>query len=382
MKKMSFVLIMIFICAGCSKRIILKEARINQPGLFSYSKNMESNYFIDKNITYSFEKIWETETHGSFLNSSIVIYDKYLFAADLSGRLYCFDDVTGKEIGVEKFKGEMSISPVIEKNQIIFAVNEYKEHFFTLHFFNFIKGEYNESIEMDGSAVNEMIKLSDGVIILSSRGELTKLDYNGKLNWRYKSPAACLSDPFYAGGKIYFSDTNGYIHVIDAGSGKEDLIINLGGSFESGPVIKDKLLCIGNSSGEIILFDLAANETLWVFESKGKIATSPIFHDRIIIATNLSGRVMALSIVTGDVLWEFNANGLLNAKPLAFKNIVIIPDLNKGVYFINIESGELLNKIQFSGRIRHSPAYYNGKLYLSYDRGIIESYKINELNND
>jgi len=75
-------------------------------------------------------------------------------------------------------------------------------------------------------------------------------------------------------------------------------------------------------------------------------------------------------------LWKIETGGIINTTPVLFKNYLVQPDLNRKIYFIDINSGEIAKTYDFEKRVKLSPVYYDGILYLGADKGIINAYQV------
>lgn len=373
------ILLLVIIAVGCSKPIVLKDAKINQTGYFSFLKNSENYSFIDKKISDSLKIEWRNETHGSYLGTSVIAYDDYLFVPDLSGRLYCFDDSTGKELGVEKYKGEIAIAPIIYDTQIIYAVNEYREVFATIYFLDFIDGEIVNEIKVKGNLTNEFLLLDDGFLILTEQGNLIKLDFDGEKIWNYYSEEYVVGDPFYYKGSIYFATTRGNIFCVGSDAGDEKFVVELSDRFESTPIIIEGKLYIGDVWGNFYKYNISRNEIDWIYESGEKIRMQATFMNGKIYFGNLAGNMFLINAITGDAIWTIETDGVIDATPLVFTNKIIQPDLRKRLFVIDIEKGEITKTKFYDGRARLSPVFYRNKIYVGTDRGELFVYKVEKI---
>lgn len=364
---------------SCTKPIILKDAKENRQGIFAFNKNNGNDYYIDIEISDSLELNWITGTHGSFSNSSVIFYDDYLFASDLAGRIYCFLDSTGKEIGAEKYKGEVAVSPLIYGNNILFGVNFYEENYATIFFYDFIKGNYKNKVDIKGSIVNEFIKTDNHFAVLTQNGELIKYDYEGEKIWEYSSGQVTLCTPFFGDDKVYFGTVTGELICIDYNSGSELLRIKVSDRIESTPVKFGNKIIIGDAQGRIICYDETLNKIAWEYDTNAKIKAQPLVINNNILIGNLSGSFYSLKLEDGTENWKLSLGGIFNITPLAFRNLLVQPDMNKKVYIIDHRTGEIVNELDFDNRVRMSPVFYRNKIYFGVDRGDIYSFRIKRL---
>ena len=114
--------------SSCTQPISLRKINIHEPGITSYGGAPERNFFVNKNLGDSLAFKWKSDTHGSFPHTTISVYNDYIFAPDLSGRVYIFNKSDGVITGYEIFKGEVPTAVVIETNKFMFIHNEFKEN--------------------------------------------------------------------------------------------------------------------------------------------------------------------------------------------------------------------------------------------------------------
>jgi outer membrane protein assembly factor BamB len=355
---------------------VLKDARENQPGLFSYNKNLDSEYFVDMEISDSLKLVWSNDAHGSFLYSSVVFYDDYLFVSDLSGRVYCFVDSTGKEIGAEKYKGEVAVSPLIHGSSILFGVNFFEENYAAIFFYDFIRGDYKNQINIRGSLVNEFIRSENNFAVLTGSGDLIKYDYQGEKVWEYNSGEGTICTPYLGDDRVYFGTENGELICVDYNSGKKVWRTKITDRIESTPVKALGKIIVGDSGGRIICYDESSMSVLWEFETGAEIKSQPLVIDDNVLAGNLSGSLYSINLDSGEENWNLKLGGVFNSTPLAFRNLLVQPDLNKKVYLIDHRSGKVVNELKFDARVRLSPAFYRNKIYFGVDRGDIYCYRV------
>lgn len=364
--------------SGCSKSIYLKDAKINQAGIFEFNKNVYQNNVIEKSISDSLELKWTAETYGSFSGSSVITYDKYIFAADLGGRIFVFDDSTGKELGLEKYKGEIFTTPIIHNNSLIFIVNDYKEKYSTIYMFDFLKGESKREVKINGNCTNELLKLENGFVTLTEQGTLYHYDWEFNLVWSFEAKSFSYSDPFLYEDKIFFTTVDGNVFCINL-KGKELFTRNLSDRFESSIKANNRLLFVGDHNGLFICYDYLQDEIIWEYQTTWAIKLAPILTGNTVILSNLSGEIISLNQISGELIWQLKIDGIFNSTPLVFKNIFVQPDLFKKILFIDIENGKIIKQLNYESRVVMSPTYYNGKIYIGIDRGKILAYKTFEL---
>jgi len=361
---------------SCSQPIVLKNMISEQSGVFQNKNSNDRNFFIDKNISEKIELIWSNETHGSFSNSSFLVYDKFLFVPELSGRIYVFDRLNGKLIGYEKFNGEISVSPIINSFRLFIAVNRLEEKYFSIINFDLLNGKILTEEKIKGKIISEMHKVDDGFIVISNLGEVVKSNYAGSIVWKKKFDSIS-SNSAMNNNRLYFANRNCEFICFDTYTQKIIYKKKFDNQITSGIIVNNNACFFGDEVGNIFSINSEDGKINWKFKTEGKIISTPVANEQLIFIGNLKGEVISLEKSSGQIIWKVETNGLINSSPILFKNILVQPDNNRKVYFIDVNNGKILNTISFERRVKSSPLYYDGIIYFGIDRGIINAYKVN-----
>lgn len=379
MKKAIIYIAIAFIFVSCTKSILLREVGLNRAGILSYGMHKEHLFYVDKRISPELELEWIAETDGSFSDGSVIVYDQYMFASDLSGNIFCFSDTSGKKLGVLKQKGEIDISPLIMRDKLIYVVNNYKENYASLIYYQFVQGRQHKEIKLPGNYKSEIIIENDGIILVSQNGHISKYNLIGEKEWDHKTDILTFSNPVLKNDIIYFASIGGEIVGFNTATKRIILREKISNRIESSPVVIENNIFIGDNNGTLYCYDLTNNVIKWEGETGSKIINQPVMDNAgNIYIGNMNGDVLSYTI-SGNLRWRYSSGGVINAVPLIFKNILVQPDMNKKLLVLDIQNGNLLNEISFERRVRTSPVYYNEKIYIGIDRNEIHAFKVKEL---
>ncbi len=370
------VLLGILIVSGCARSIIIQEILAHREGVFMFGTNETRDFSIEENLGDSLKLAWEANTHGSYSNTSVTIYDKYIFVPDLSGRISCFELNSGKIVGAEKYKGSVSIAPVLYRFRLFYLVNEYKETYSSLFYYDYFTATKISELRIDENCNNEMIKTEKGIILLGDMGTVYLINYIGQIEWKLETKTLTQSTPALSGSTLIFGNSLGEIVGIDIDNQKILYRINIGIPFQSGFTIEGNRAYAGDNAGNLYSFLLSSGEVLWKFNTGAKIKTIPVLQREKIVIGNLAGRLYCLNSMDGTLIWKTELGGLLNATPLVFQDYIIQPDLNKKVHIVDLQSGKLSRSILFEGRVKFSPVYFQKKIFFGIDQGEILAYDI------
>ena len=363
------------IVAGCSQPLIIKNSSYDEPGYFMFGRIPQRDFYSDLIIGEVIEK-WNNQTSGSQTGSSIVIYNNTVFVYDLSGRIYGFDRLTGKLLGYEKFNGSIETAPVVKNLRIFFVVNEKLENYSTFIVFDFINGKILKEERIDGGVTNELIRLDDGIVLLTDVGELIKFNYVGTREWSTKTETTSLSSPASNNEIIIWGNQSGEIILASAKTGEIKSKTKLQKPITGGITIVNDDSYFADEAGTVYCYNIKDMKVIWETATGSKILSTPAADDLKIYIGNLKGKIFALDKNNGKIIWEVNTQGIINTTPLVTKNMLIQPDVNKKVYFINTASGTIEKSLSFDTRTKLNPVIYDGMLYMGSDRGIIHTYQV------
>jgi len=365
--------IMVFLF-GCGKQLIKIPARLDRDPYPMFGRTSDRNFYVPVTVSDSLILNWENNAHGSFGNSSVTIYDEYVFTSDLGGRIYVFDINDGSKVGMLKSRDAIYSAPLIFKSLVVYAVAEEKYNLSELIIYNFKTGKEIFYEEIYSRVLSEMIAIEDGIIFLTESGRLNRYDLKGKSIWQTETDVTTRCSPSLQNGIIIFGNDDGEVITVDLEDGE---IINrnsIGGIFTGAPSIDNNIAYMSNNNGIIYALDLNNTEIIWEHYTGARIIMSPAVDDKNVIVGNLSGSLLSLDKLNGKPNWGQQYKGVFNATPLLTNYRVIIPDLFRSLYIIDKSTG-IPNKIYLlEGRAKLSPVYFDDILFIGFDRGILRAY--------
>ncbi len=360
---------------NCTQPLVFKFMSSNESGYYMFGKIPERSFYEKTSIDENLQPIWSAETSGSQSNSSIVIYKDILFVTDLSGKICGFDRVSGKELGYEKYSGSIPVAPVINGLRMFLIVNNINERYSTIKYYDLVGGKILSESIIAGAVQNEMLKLNDGIVVLSDNGELIKYNLIGTREWSTLTKANSKSSPASNGKLILLGNKKGELIAISTEDGDIKYRKKLSNGIEGDICIDGPNAYFGDNHGNLFSVTLEEGDINWQFNAKSKILVSPVYDESKIIVGNLDGDIFCVNKTDGKLIWKTSTNGVINTTPLLLTNFLIQPDFNKKVLFIDTQTGKIQKIYEFERRVKLSPVLYDGILYLGSDKGIINAYK-------
>jgi len=127
LKTKIFIMIILFgILAGCGKSVIKVQVQLDEDPYPMFGKSSARNFYVPVTVSDSLELRWESDADAGFINNSVSIYDKFVFASNLGGRIYVFDIDDGTVVGRLKNSGSIYTTPLVFRSLVIFGVAEDK----------------------------------------------------------------------------------------------------------------------------------------------------------------------------------------------------------------------------------------------------------------
>jgi outer membrane protein assembly factor BamB len=373
--KILFLITLLFI-AGCARSIIKYASKLDENPYQMYGKNPSREFYLPENISDSLVLKWESETYGSFTNSSVSVYDDLVFINDLAGRVFCFNLLTGKKIGSLKYsRGSVFSTPLPLRSKVIFPVALEKENLTELIIYDYAQGKELDDIEIPGRVMTQMIKVDDDFLFTSEVGIAYRFTSSGKKVWETHTRVPTRSSPAMVNNLFIFGNDKGEIIALDSSSGDSVYVKNIGGNFFSGLTISENIIYAGNDNGFVYAINSDNGELIWQFDSGFRIKMEPAVDDMNVYIGNLNGNFFSIDKLTGFENWRTDFRGILNVTPLITKNLIVLPDILFKIHFLEKQSGNILKSVPLDGRAKLTPVIHKNILFVGFDDGVIRAYE-------
>ena len=366
----------LLLISGCARSVIKYSTKSDENPYQMFGKIPSREFYMPITVSDSVLLKWESESFGSFPNSSISVYDDLVFINDLAGRIFCFRIESGKKIGSLKYsRGSVFSTPVPLRTKIIFPVALEKDNLTELIIYDYSQGKEMEDIELPGRVLTQMIVLGDDVLFTSEVGIAYRFSSSGKKLWETHTRVPTRSSPIIANDLFIFGNDKGEIIALDASSGDSVYVQNIGGNFFSGLASSNNFIYAGNDNGFVYALDVVSGKIIWQFDTGAKIKMEPAFDEQYLFIGNLNGNFFSLNKFTGDENWRKDFVGILNATPLITENRIILPNVLFKIQILNKESGNEVKSIPLEGRSKLSPVIHKNLLFIGFDDGVLRAYE-------
>jgi outer membrane protein assembly factor BamB len=370
------LLSLLLIIAGCGRSIIKYTAVEDEDPFQMFGRTPAREFFVPIDLSDSLVLKWESDMHGSFPNSSVSIYENLVFINDLSGRIYCYNIETGKQVGKLKYsKGAVYSTPLLFRSLVIFPVAQENENYTELIYYDYQNAKEIEMIEIPGRVLTNLLTIDDEVIFTTEIGAVYRYDKLGVKIWETHTRVPSRCNPALQNNLFVFGNDIGEIIAIDASNGDSVYVKQIGNGFQCGLSIDENIIYTGNENGNLYAINLIDGEIIWQFNTAARILMTPAVDAENVYVGNLNGNFFSINKKTGKQNWQTDFRGVLNSTPLVSNNKIILPDVLFAVHLLNRNNGEIIKSIELEGRAKLSPVYYRNLLFIGFDAGIVRAYE-------
>lgn len=166
-----------------------------------------------------------------------------------------------------------------------------------------------------------------------------QLEGTDTIEWQQATSGEVVSEPVYAGGRLYVGDTDGTFYALDAGSGDVVWQNTLDDSIRCAASAGSDVVVVGTVGSTLHAFERQSGSQRWQTTTSGPVLQSPTLHDGE--ALLCSGHLESFSLIDGTKQW-YNINPRDPAGPPAVDNEAIFLSTENGhVYAFDRSSHEL-----------------------------------------
>ena len=201
-----------------------------------------------------------------------------------------------------------------------------------------------------GDAVEATAAISGGVVFVAGvDGRVCALaldveDKKGKLLWEHRIKAGIRSSPGIKENRVFFGDDFGFVHALDAGTGKEIWKHETEGGAEllSSVNFSGNALLIGSYDGNLYCLDCAGGKPLWTVETGAPVHCSPAISDGRTFVAGCDGLLRVIDVKTGKEVSQMELGENTAASPAVDGDQLFVGTYGSQVKGVDWKSGKEL----------------------------------------
>ena len=215
----------------------------------------------------------------------------------------------------------------------------------------------------------------DNLLITTRDGRLEHRDSNNNVIWSYQADYPAASSAIVHQLSACYVSQDGWVHCVDALSGKGKFKIELG-QIAATPSAKDGVLLLPERSGDLHAFDFAKREVLWTYDLQGELWASPICWQKQVYTVSWNNVIHCLGLHTGDDIWSYKLNEEVTATPIIAAGVLYVVSEAGNLFALDALNGQLLfeDKISISP-IQANPLVVGNTLIVASLDGTVKAYR-------
>jgi len=250
------------------------------------------------------------------------------------------------------------VDPIVAKGRIYTMDTSY-----VVSCFDFETGDLIWDVDVSqsdwtGMSLGGGISFEDDIIFVTTAiGDVVALNFEtGQEIWRTSLHYPTRAAPTVSEGKVFVLTLNNTLEVLNGKTGEK--IWSHAGATEiagilgsASPAVRDGIVVVPYSSGEIVGLRAETGEILWAdnlvslrqtegLKGLAHIRAHPVIDEQHVYAISHSGRMVALNLETGERLWEQEIGGI--SAPAVAGNFL----------FVISSQGELICLEKVTGKVK------------------------------
>jgi outer membrane protein assembly factor BamB len=139
----------------------------------------------------------------------------------------------------------------------------------------------------------------------------------GDIVWKDPLPSGSESSPLVWHGNVYFGDSGGTVHAVNALTGKQVWEFPTSGPEKGGPTLSRGILYFGNYAGQLFAVNATTGKQVWEANPGGTVYASPtVAYGRVYVGST-NGFMYSYSAATGALGWSIDTGNYVYSSAAA-----------------------------------------------------------------
>lgn len=214
-----------------------------------------------------------------------------------------------------------------------------------------------------GDAVEATVAISGGRVYAACvDGRVVALELmtgnrKGKKIWEHKVKAGIRSSPGIRDGRLFFGDDFGFVHAVDAATGKPLWTYETEGGAEilSSVNFSGPSLLVGSYDGFLYCLDCKTGKLLWKVETGAPVHCSPAISEGKTFVAGCDGLLRVIDVKTGKEVSQLELGENTAASPAVDGNQLYVGTYGSQIKGVDWKAGKILWSYQHP--VRRFPYY-------------------------
>jgi outer membrane protein assembly factor BamB len=224
-----------------------------------------------------------------------------------------------------------------------------------------------------GTLIEFPAVVDDGVAYIgNARATIRAISMRfGTVLWRHDTPHGRMaSSPAVVGRTLVYHSMDGYVYVLDRGTGHLRSRYRVGSPIESSPVVRNGVDYFGAWNGRLYALDLRTRRLRWTRSLGAKVTSSAAIAGRTLYIGDYGGRLWALSARSGTTRWVGSVNGRIYGTPAVAGGRIFVPSSTGGSLTAFSARGRYLWRVGTGSYVYSSPAAWGGRVFFGGYNGV------------
>lgn len=331
---------------------------------------------------FPLELAWTFSTGDPARKEGVVatpmVRDGKVYIGGQSGRFYCIDLSTGKELWQVSKKSFFEGNAGFSGDRVIAGCGDG-----FVYAWNALSGKESWKFETRGE-IHAGVSIwtapdgKDRVLVGSYDNLLYCLDAaTGTKLWEYETAnyvngAAAIND-----GNVIFGGCDGMLYVIDLNTGKEVRTIEIGAYIGNNVAVDNGIAYIAHYGNRVSAFNLSDGAKLWEYgERDFPYYAAPAVSANAVVAAGRDKRIRSLNRADGVEQWEFRTRGEIDASPVICGDAQVLCGSGDGYFYaLELSSGKEIWQYEVGAAIKVAPALAGDFILFGADDGNVYCFK-------
>ena len=161
----------------------------------------------------------------------------------------------------------------------------------------------------------------------------------GRIAWRFESPALWLTPPAIADGRVYLATGDGSLVSLDAGDGSVVWEREVPVPTAASPAVTASHVYLTARNGRMLAIS-RDGEPAWEFRAGGPFSTAVVVYQGVAYAGSADGTLYAVDAVDGRLLWSMELEGRVTSAPSMSGDLLAVAADDRLIYLIDVTTGK------------------------------------------